>query len=295
MHKTILICFLKCLSICVFAQNEDENNRDIILLYVPVKETYLITGAGLNQFTQLETMASPLVYKGIGAGVTLGLQKRKKHRITSFSAHWSTAKLYNNIQPKQYYAELKHVNINMYACYLFKQFQNKNTKPYIGWQLSQQSDFRRNVQLQNSNLTYNLTTTLSPVFRAEKWLSVKENKNRKLFKNQRSMRLIYQLAVPIVAGVSRPPYNVIRVFNDGLGNAYENSVAQEIITGHRFYTLNHFFALNSSLAFEYFLKNSTRISLQYLWNFESFNIENKSYKVSQTVFQLSIHTRLNAL
>jgi hypothetical protein len=294
-HKTILICLLKCLSICVFAQNEEENNRDIILLYVPVKETYLITGVGLNQFTQLETMVSPLVYKGIGAGASIGLQRRKKERITLLNTHWSKANLYNSFQPKQYSSALTHINLSASTCYLINKIQIKNITTRIGWQLSHQSDFRSNSQLQNSSLTYNFTTTLSPLLHFEKWLTITENKQRKFFKKQRSMRLSYQWAIPFVAAVARPPFNAIRILNDGSGKAYQNSVADEVISNIKYYSLNHFFAFNSHVTFEYFLKNSTRISLQYLWNFESFKVENKSYKVSQTVVQLSVHTRLNAL
>lgn len=295
MYKTILICFLNCLSTCVFAQNEAEKNREIILLYMPVKETYLITGVGLNQFTQLETMVSPLVYKGIGAGASIGLQRRKKERITLLNTYWAKANLYNTFQPKQYSSALTHVNLSASTCYLINKIQFKNIKTRIGWQLSHQSEFRSNTQFQNASLTYNFTTTLAPLLHFEKWLSIAENKQRKLFKKQRSMRLSYQVAIPFIAGVSRPSFNAIRTLNDGTGNAYQNSLADEVIGNIKYYTLNHFFALNSNVTFEYFLKNSTSISLQYLWNFESFNIENKSYKVSQTVFQLRIHTRLNAL
>jgi hypothetical protein len=236
-----------------------------------------------------------LVYKGIGAGASLGLQRRKKERITSFDTYWSKANLYNDIQPKQYSSALTHVNLGVSTCYLINRIQFKNIKTRAGWQLAHQSDYRQNIQLQNASITYNFSNTLSPIIHFEKWLSIKENPQRKLFKKQRSMRLAYQLAVPLFAGVSRPPFNAIRKLHDGSGNAYENTVVQEVISNYKFYTINHFFALNSNLAFEYFLKNSTRISLQYLWNFENFKVENKAYKVSQTGFQISLHTRLNAM
>lgn len=294
MHKHILICLLNFISICGFAQDENESNRAVILLYVPVKETYLITGISFNQFAQLDHMASPLVYKGISAGGAVGLQRRKKERITMINTHWTKANLYNAYQTKQYSSTLTHLNINVSTCYLINKIRIKNIATRAGWQLSHQSDFRRNIQLQNSSLTYNFTTSGAPFFHFEKWLSITENKQRRFFKKQRSMRLSYQVAFPIIAGVSRPPYNAIRKLNDGSGNAYQNTVSNEIITNMKFYSLNRFFSLNSNLTFEYFLKNSTRISLQYLWNFENFNIENKSYKVSQTAFQISIHTRLNA-
>lgn len=294
-YKSVLSSLICLIYITSYAQTAVESKPETILLYVPVKETYLITGVTFNQFAQLESMVSPLVYTGNGAGASLGLQKRKKKTYTSFIAHYSQAKLYNEIQPKQNFAGLSHVNIQVSACYEFSKFEQKNTKALLGWQLGHLSDFRRNVQLQNSNLTYNLSSTLSPVFRLEKWLSIKENKQRKFFKKERSMRLIYQLAVPFIASISRPPYNAIRVLHDGLGSAYQNSITQEVISGQKLYTLNNFFSINSSLAFEYFIKNGTRISLQYFWNFENFTEKNSSYKVSQTGFQLSLHTRLNAL
>ena len=53
MRKHILICFLNLISICVIAQVDNEIKREVILLYVPVKETYLITSVHLNQFAQL--------------------------------------------------------------------------------------------------------------------------------------------------------------------------------------------------------------------------------------------------
>ena len=189
MHKTILICLLKCLSICVFAQNEEENNRDIILLYVPVKETYLITGVGLNQFTQLETMVSPLVYKGIGAGASIGLQRRKKERITLLNTHWSKANLYNSFQPKQYSSALTHINLSASTCYLINKIQIKNITTRIGWQLSHQSDFRSNSQLQNSSLTYNFTTTLSHILK-NGLLSQKTNNVNSLKNNAQCVYLI---------------------------------------------------------------------------------------------------------
>lgn len=294
MYKLIIISCLCLILNQAFAHQTIELKRDTILVFVPLRETYLLTGLNFNQFAQLETMVSPLVYKGIGAGASLGLQKRKNKTTTNFNAIYSKGNLYNNLQPKQYYAELIHFNISASACYEINKIQNKFIKPLLGWQVAQQSDFRRNAQFQNSNLSYNFTTTLSPVFRVEKRLSRTENKERKFFKKQRSMRLIYQLAIPLVAGVSRPPYNAIRVIHDGLGNAYQNSVTQEVITQLKIYSFNHFFALNSVLSFEYFLKNSTRISLQYYWNFENYRNTNSNYKVSQTGIQLRIQTRLNA-
>ncbi len=295
MYKLALISFLSLILNQAVANSTIQLKRDTILVFVPIKETYLIISPNFNQFAHLETMVSPLVYKGIGAGASIGIQKRKNKATTTFFAHWSKSNLYNDIQPKQYFAELVHVNISASACYEINKLQNRFVKPLIGWQIAQQSDFRRNAQFQNSNLTYNFTTTLSPVFRVEKWLSKTENKERKLFKKQRSMRFIYQLTIPLLAGVSRPSYNAIRVIHDGLGNAYQNSVTQEVISQHKIYTFNHFFALNSVLSFEYFLKSGTRISLQYYWNFENFNLVQSAYKVSQTGIQLSFHTRLNAL
>jgi hypothetical protein len=269
--------------------------RDTILLYKPAKEIYLIKNTNFNQYAQLETMASSLVYRGIGAGAMLGLQKRKNNTITSFITHWSRAKLRNNIQPKQYYAELNHININVSACYILNRFQQKKTIPYTGWQLAQQSDFRRNNQLQNSSVSYNFATSLSPFFRIEKWLSFPENKKRKLFKKQRSILLTYQLAIPLLAGVARPPFNSIRKIHDGLGNVYQNSITQEVITQYKLYTLNHFLAVYSNVELQYFIKNGNRLALQYFWNFENFNKKNSAYKVSQTGIQLSFYTRLNAI
>jgi hypothetical protein len=150
-HKTILFSFLNLISICVLAQNEAENDREIILLYMPVKETYLITGVGLNQFTQLETMVSPLVYKGIGAGASIGLQRRKKERITLLNTHWTKANLYNTFQPKQYLSALTHVNLSASTCYLINKIQFKNIKTRLGWQLSHQSDYRRNTITPDGN------------------------------------------------------------------------------------------------------------------------------------------------
>lgn len=294
MHRTILLCFLVSFSFCVIAQSDDENKPVINLLYIPIKETYLITAVSLNQFAQLETMVSPLVYKGIGVGVHFGLQRRKNERITSFNTYLSKAKLYNNIQPKQYLAELSYVNVNIATCYKIDKIQSKKINYYIGWQLAQQSDYRLNNQLQNASLSYNLSISLSPVLRVEKWLSIQENQQRKLFKKERSMRLSYQLAVPFIAGVSRPPFNAIRQLHDGSGNAYDNSVMQETISNLHLYTLNHFFALNSLLSFEYFLKNKTRIAIEYLWNYENFNVKNSAYKTSLTGIQLSLHTSLTA-
>jgi hypothetical protein len=81
-----------------------ELKRDTILVFVPLRETYLITRPNFNQFAQLETMVSPLVYKGIGAGASLGIQKRKNKTTTNLLR--STAKeiyiiIYslNNIMP----------------------------------------------------------------------------------------------------------------------------------------------------------------------------------------------------
>lgn len=295
MPKLILIILMSLLMNFAIAKSNNDITHDTIVVFKPIRETYLITSANFNQFAQLETMVSPLVYKGMGASVSLGIQKRKNKTTTQFIAVYSKGNLYNKIQPKQYYAELVHVNISASACYEINKLQNRFFKPLIGWQIAQQSDFRRNAQFQNSNLTYNFTTTLSPVFRVEKWLSKTENKERKFFKKQRSMHLFYQLTIPLLAGVSRPSYNAIRVIHDGLGNAYQNSLTQEVISQHKIYTLNHFFALNSVLSFEYFLKSGTRISLQYYWNFENFNLVQSAYKVSQTGIQLSFHTRLNAL
>lgn len=293
--KYYLIYLLSLIFAGSFAATTKDSTQTVILLYVPVKETYLITSVNVNQFSQIDNMVSPLVYKGIGAGVTAGLQRRKKERFTSFNTHWSSSKLYNNIQPKQYYAELSHVNVNLASCYLIKRFQNNKIRSYYGWQLAHQSDFRRNAQLQNSSLSYNFSTSLSPALRFEKWLSIKENNQRKLFKKQRSIRISYQLAVPLIASISRPPYNAIRILHDGSGNAYQNSVTQEVINQSKLYTLNQFIAVNSNLSLEYFLKNGTRLSIQYYWNYENFSKMNSSYKVSQSGFQLSLHTRLNAL
>lgn len=296
MYKHILFIFFYLFSIDATAQLNNEIEHDVVtLLYVPVKETYLTTSLNLIQFAQLDNMVSPLVYMGFGAGASLGLQRRKKERITSYHIHRSQANLYNDVQPKQYSSSLIHVNVNISTSYLLKKINYKNIKARLGWQLAQQSDFRRNIQLQNSSLTYNLTTTLSPVFHVEKWLSIKENKQRKLFKNQRSMRLSYQFSMPVLAAVARPPFNAIRKLNDNSGNAYQNSLSQEVISNLKIYTSNDFIALNSKLAFEYFLKNNTRLSLQFYWNFERFNVENSAYKVSQTGFQLSVLTRLSAL
>jgi hypothetical protein len=82
--KLILIILMSLLMNFAIAKSNNDITHDTIVVFKPIRETYLITSANFNQFAQLETMVSPLVYKGMGASVSLGIQKRKNKTTTQF-------------------------------------------------------------------------------------------------------------------------------------------------------------------------------------------------------------------
>lgn len=294
MQKFTLV-FFTCILLIIngYGQNDHDTLPAIILLKLPQRDFHLTTSGQINQFTQLDTKVSPLVYKGWGAGGSIGIQKRRDRVLNSFSAQYSKGKLYNNFQARQYFAELSHFNIQWTSSYKIPFRFSDLVASHLGWQIFQQSDYRRNSQFQNASLTYNFSTSLSPVIRLEKWFEIKENKQRKIFKKQRYIRLNYQLAFPLIAGVSRPAYNAIRGLHDGSGSAFKNTVAQETLQHLQVYSLNHFIAIYSNFEFQYLMKNGNYWSIQYYWNFENLNVKYSNYKTGQTSIQLSFYTFLN--
>ena len=291
-----IICFILITRVCNFAfAQQDEKHFDVILLEKPLKELHLISSFSITQSAQLESMVSPLVYQGWNFGANLGLMRRRERNLYQLNLLYHQGKIRNQLQPAQYDATLQHVQINVSGCYRFPLPHFDYLKSYAGWQVTHQSDFRNNAQLQNASTTYNVSTSFAPVLRFEKLWQIKENQGRKLFKKQRAIRFSYQIALPLVAGVSRPPFNAIRQIHDGRGNAFQNTLTQEVIQQYKVYSINHFLAVYSLFDIQFTMQNGNRWALQYFWNFEHFNEVNKVYKTAQAGFQLSFYTRLNAL
>lgn len=294
MRKTI--CFILNICVCHIAfGQEDEIHRDVILLEKPLKELHLITSGSINQSAQLDRLVSPLVYNGWNAGGGMGLMRRRERNIYQLCAQYHQGKLRNKLQPYQYYANLQQMHFNISGCYHFPLPHFNYIRSYAGWQITHQSDFRNNTQFQNASTTYNVSTSFAPMLRFEKLWLIRENQTRKIFKKQRYIRFSYQLSLPVLEGISRPPYNAIRQINDGSGGVYQNSLSQEIIQQYKVHSMNHFLAIYSLFDVQFSLQNGNRWALQYYWNYEQFNVVNQIYKTGQAGFQLSFYTRLNAL
>jgi hypothetical protein len=271
-----------------------DTSKMVILLLKPIKELHLIYGANINQSAQLDKLVSPLVYKGMLVGGNIGLLRKRERNVYQLNAQYQQGKLYNQIQTKQYYASAQHLQISLGGCYKIPLIRSNKLKGYLGWQVSHQSDFRKNDQFQNSSYTYNLSTSISPTFLIEKLWYIYNNGNRFFLKKQRTIGFSYQLSSPILAGISRPSYIAIRQLKDGSGSTYQNSLIKELIQQYQLTTINQFIAVQSVFNIQFHFTNSNRISLQYAWNFETLNTANRAYKVAHAALQLSLYTRLNS-
>jgi len=292
--KKIVLLFLLIIHFNCIAKQNNDSLPNIILLYTPIKETFFVSGINLNRYTAIDNMVSPLVYDGYGLGANFGLLRQKSKSNTNLNFSFCSAKLNNELQAKHYATELNHMLMNCGKSYEINNLTFNTIVTSIGWQFNQVLYFKSNSQFQNSSLTYHISSAISPVFRFEKYLSIKENKKRLAFKKQRYMRINYQFSIPILGAIARPNYNVIRKLNDGTGSNYENSLASEVISNYKLYSFKSFFAINSILCLEYYFKNGNRFMLQYYFNFEQMKKEHFSYKVAQSGLQFCLLTRLNS-
>lgn len=257
------------------------------------KELNLITGVGISEFAQQDYMVSPLMYSGFGTGAQAGLQCIKNKSITRFSFNWNKAILHNNLLARHYSIEATHINSFINVYYSIDKLKPAQTKSYIGWQLVQNSDFRRSSQFQNASLTYNFSCSVAPAYRIEKLYRLHENNKRWIFKKGFNLQWNYQFALPVFSALSRPNYNSIRLLRDGNGNRYENSIQKEVIDNVQFYSINKLLALDSKLEMQYLMQNGNKWALQLNLYFEKFSKPSYQYKSSFTGIFLCFYSRLN--
>jgi hypothetical protein len=285
----IILCFH---GYFVGAQNNLLTN-DTNHILINKKQNYLIAAVNFSEFAFKESMISPLVYHGTGIGWQLGFEKNKLHKITFINTNWSKAKLYNQLQAKQYFAALTHFNASIGTCYKTNKIPLPRCLNYLGWRVAQHSDFRRISQFQNASLSYNLSLSLAPVYLAKGKFSLKEKSKRILFKKGFNLDWCYQISVPLISGISRPNYNAIRLLKDGSGNAYQNSVASEVMQNINVYLINKFIAFDQQVEIQIALNKSNKMALQYKWHFESFTKHHFAYSSSQSGIYFCLYTQLN--
>ena len=101
---------------------------------------------------------------------------------------------------------------------------------------------------------------------------------------RRVSSLSYQLNVPVLNLVWSPTFIYLDDFTEG---TIDYEVKNEFTTGG--------FRLNSTLAYEYFLKNGNSFRLQYFWEVYKGNNGRSTISFGQHQLQLGMHIRLSEL
>jgi hypothetical protein len=231
------------------------------------RDKYLGLGLGFSHVKIIDQSTSPLMYKGFQFPyLSLGYLTHSKKRIKTVEVDFSFGFLKTRtITP---WAEPRNMsfytNIRYNILYYLRSFATDRINWYIGPEFNINGHFRVNYKYGNSAFTFDNYNGVGIATRIEFPFGWKGRTYRFLGKdrnrNDRDLRISWQLSMPVANLVIRPTYVTITNFVDPELRA---KITRDHLNGGFFVPLN----LRSQMELYYILQNQNMFRLTYVWNF----------------------------
>jgi len=231
------------------------------------RDKYLGLGLGMSYIKVTDNTTSPLMYKGLqfpAAKLDYLVHSVKiiKTLETDFSFGWLSTRTetpWYDPTNTSYFVAIRY-NI----LYNIKKPANGKINLYVGPELNINGHFRVNYKYGNSAFTFDNYNGVGVATRVEFPFSYTSKKVKVWFMNfnrrDRTLRLSWQLSMPLVSYMIRPTYVTITNFIDP---DLQSKITSDHTDGGFFVPLN----IRSQAELYYILHNQNMLKLSYIWNY----------------------------
>lgn len=233
-------------------------------------DRYLSFGLGSMTFKLNDEHMSDLNYRGGGIHLNLGAYKRKKNTIRNFQV----GALFASMSPKkdnrdrdpsgQYY----RLDLSYSQQYFVRSILKEKYRWYVGGKVRSHTNVRLNPQLDTGFITFLLANGLF----------VSNTLERDFQIHSRKVTVGWQLDLPLINHTIRPSFlNVFDYVNP------EGNWVKERVEDSRWYAINRYSNITSTMTMLYPLSTSNIIRLTYEWDFYRIKSMLESTSVTSTI------------
>jgi hypothetical protein len=249
---------------------------------------------GLNSgwYAVRDNGTSPLIYKGFLPGAHIGVSIYHKQMVafTDFNFYMGHLATRNYPELDGNKAKAYNSNLSFGMAHRLTSISTPKTSFFLGSSISVLANFRENEKFNNANFNYEGIASLGPLAIVEKEIKFSPKQlNLALFRwpfRDRTVKLSSSFFIPVLAGVSRPPYTTIDDFVDGVSPRFSLKKVKTV-------SLDKLFCLTSRSSISYYLHNGNKLMLSYIWYYYNYHPSaNKVNSVSGSV-SFSVVFRLN--
>lgn len=249
---------------------------------------------GFVNYNYKDFIVSPLMYSGIRLTESVQYYSRSDKKIMSLKFNLASGNLKNKVKVAESPTKLTHYYLEFYRLYHVSSFLKDKWKLYLGYNPSINFDLRTNPKFQNSALQYNGQIDLAPMMQIDRRFDVEAN-GKFLRKKGKTIRLAWQLSIPVVSLITRPTYNGI---SPGMGPAdkvVSDLIFGQFIGGLQGRSLNNYFRMANTISADVYFKNNNGIRLSYVSDVVNMykNVAGRRLQYSNGGFMIGILFKLD--
>lgn len=250
---------------------------------------FVSLGTHVSGFSVRDKETSPLIYHGMLPGVQLGAGLYGKKIAAWFNYSFSYGKLTTRNYGASDVDKSTAYNGLLDIAVVRKIKIAESSCLYLGPKLALIVNIRNNGKFDNANFNWEGFAMLGPVMLWEKQLTLNQNRTNigaiQAPVSRRGIKLSASLFIPVISEVSRPPYNTIGDFVDGLERIFQ-------VNQLKLVSFNQFASIVSTLGASYHWQNGHGLKLSYTWYyFNYYPVDNKVSGIQGNV-SLSLMVRL---
>jgi len=232
-------------------------------------QRYWVLGIGSSTQSMYDEAISHVRYENSGMGISFSLLKSNEKKFREFRIEPTFVKLKTKLSNDLRPMEVSTTRIAANYQYLKKiNWDNPKIKLWVGGDASLLFNFKRALQLDNSQLVYDYALSIGPAGKLEKQLRW----------HKRNCILSYSLSVPVISHIARPYYlnriEFIDPKNDFIGDLLNNS---------NLVTFNKYIRVTSGASVTYPLFNHNALRIGYKWDFYKMHTINNVYATEHLV------------
>ncbi len=244
--KFILLCLF-----CSFSINAQKNNKKNLLSY----------GISFNFHRLIDNAISPINYKGLSGGLTLGYHYRSNATLVNAEVYASGGFYNYNDFPSFKYREVNLYYSGFKSNYVKYVYRWKGIKWFLGGGINAFAHLNEKIGYSNSKYNYSVVVNLSVdnVFLHDlKWFDI-------------PFQVAFKLKIPLMGFVVRPFYST-------------NFMGDGILGNKEFTMIGDYFHWATNLGWYYTLSNGNSLGVDYQWSYWSYSRQNVIQQAKHSLF-----------
>jgi hypothetical protein len=207
---------------------------------------------------------SPLYYSGNHVYAESGIRSISNTRLLRSDIGFSTGIISPGINPELTDSHMRNFIFRSNIAYLRHtgKAYNDGFAVFLGGSMGNELTYYRHSQFINNSVTvYSVNT-----------VNIDSQVTYRFAHNRRNYLVTLRTYLPVLSFIVRPDFAYIMpsgFLDHNSGNL------KSLLTSIEVSTLNRFYGLNSSLSFEYILKNNNALRIQYTWQFSDHINQNR--------------------